>query len=75
MRREIHYETDAGAASFIPLSGPDMRQTIPDPPNLPYPTRRREERKRAPRSSTCTLLVVVEAAGPVTGVTNEVVQH
>ena len=64
MRREIHYETDAVAASFIPLSGPDMRQTIPDPPNLPYPTRRREERKRAPRSSTCKLLVVGRECRP-----------
>ena len=67
-------ETDVGAASSIPVSRPDMRQTIPDPPNLPYPTRRCEERKRAPRSSTCTLLVVVETAGPVSGVTTEVVQ-
>ena len=74
MRREIHYETDAGAASCTPLSRPDMRQTITDPPNLPYPTRRREERKRAPRSSTCTLLVVVESAGPVAGVTSGIVQ-
>eukprot|EP00966_Prymnesium_polylepis_P217968 5044087-Prymnesium_polylepis.2 len=67
------HETDAGAASCIRLSHPVRQQTIPDPPNLPYPTRRCEERKRAPCSSTCTLLVVVEAAGPVTGVTFEVV--
>eukprot|EP00966_Prymnesium_polylepis_P171412 3962739-Prymnesium_polylepis.1 len=33
------HETAAGAASFIRLSCPDMRQTIPDPPNLPYPAR------------------------------------
>ena len=72
--RDARHETDAGAASCISLSRPDMRQTIPDPPNLPYPTRRCEERERAPRSSTCTLLVDVEAAGPVTGVTGEVVQ-
>jgi hypothetical protein len=51
-----------------------MRQTISDPPNLPYPTRRCEERERASRSSTCTLLVVVESAGPVAGVTSGKVQ-
>ena len=65
--RDARHETDAGAASFIPLSRPDIRQTLPDPPNLPYPTRRCEERERAPRSSTCTMLVVVETAGPVAG--------
>ena len=72
--RDARHETDAGAASFTPLSRPDMRQTLPDPPNLPYPTRRCEERERAPRSSTCTLLVVVESAGPVAGVTSGIVQ-
>ena len=72
--RDARHETDAGAASCIPLSRPDMRQTIPDPPNLPYPTRRCEERERAPRSSTCTMLVVVETAGPVAGVIREVVR-
>ena len=72
--RDARHETDAGAASFIPLSRPDMRQTLPDPPNLPYPTRRCEERERAPRSSTCTMLVVVETAGPVAGVIREVVR-
>ena len=71
--RDARHETDAGAASFIPLSRPDMRQTLPDPSNLPHPTRRCEERERAPRSSTCMLLVVVETASPVAGVTNEVV--
>eukprot|EP00966_Prymnesium_polylepis_P199928 4633321-Prymnesium_polylepis.1 len=72
---DARHETDAGAASFIPLSRRDMRQTIPDPPNLPYPTRRYVERKRAPRSSTsCTLLVVVESAGPVAGATSGIVQ-
>ena len=71
---DARHETDAGAASSIPLSRPDMRQTIQDPPNLPYPTRRCEERECAPRSSTCTSLVVVEAAGPVAGVTCEVVR-
>ena len=45
-----------------------------DPPDPPTPTRRCEERECAPRSSSCTLLVVVEAAGPVTGVATEVVQ-
>eukprot|EP00966_Prymnesium_polylepis_P031483 732259-Prymnesium_polylepis.1 len=30
-----------------------------------------EERERTPRSSTCTLLVVVETAGPVVGVTSQ----
>ena len=72
--RDARHETDAGAASFIPLSRPDMRQTLPDPPNIPYPTRRCEERERAPRSSTCTMLVVVETAGPVAGVIREVVR-
>eukprot|EP00966_Prymnesium_polylepis_P285099 6586274-Prymnesium_polylepis.1 len=64
------HETVAGAASFIHLSCPITRQTIPDPPRAdrPTPTRRCEERKRAPRSSSCTLLVV-EGAGPVAGVT------
>ena len=57
------------------LSRPITRQTIPDPSNLPYPTRRCEERERAPRSSSCTLLVVVDTArGPVAGVIREVVQ-
>ena len=51
-----------------------MRQTLPDPPNLPYPTRRCEERERAPRSTSCTLLVDVEAAGPVTDVLGVVVR-
>jgi hypothetical protein len=55
------------------LSRPDMRQTIPDPPNLPYPTRRCVERERAPRSTSCTLLVDAEAAGPVTDVIGVVV--
>ena len=72
--RDARHETDAGAAAFTPLSRPDMRQTLPDPPNLPYPTRRCEERERAPRSSTCTMLVVVETAGPVAGVIREVVR-
>ena len=71
---DARHKTDVGAASSIPVSRPDMRQTIPDPPNLPYPTRQCEERECAPRSSSCTLLVVVEAAGPVTGVTTEVVR-
>ena len=57
-----------------PLSRSDMRQTLPDPPNLPCPTRRCEERERAPRSSTCIMLVVVETAGPVAGVIREVVR-
>jgi hypothetical protein len=64
------HETDAGAASCIHLSRPVTRQTITDPPDLPYPTRRCEERER----SSCTLLVVVEAAGPVAGVTSDVVR-
>ena len=72
--RDARHETDAGAASFIPLSRPDMRQTIQDPPYLPYPTRRCEERECAPRSSTCTMLVVVEAAGSVAGVTSDIVR-
>ena len=71
---DARHKTDVGAASSIPVSRPDMRQTIPDPPNLPYPTRQCEERKCAPRSSSCTLHVVVEAAGPVTGVTRGIVQ-
>ena len=71
---DARHETDAGAASSIPLSRPDMRQTIQDPPNLPYPTRRCEERECAPRSSTCTTLVVAETAGPVAGVTSGVVR-
>ena len=70
---DARHKTDAGAASFMHLSRPITRQTIPDPSNLPYPTRRCEERERAPRSSTCMLLVVVETASPVAGVTNEVV--
>ena len=72
--RDARHETDAGAASSIPLSRPDMRQTLQDPPNLPYPTRRCEERECAPRSSTCTLLVVVESAGPVAGVIRGIVR-
>ena len=56
------------------LSRPITRQTLPDPSNLPYPTRQCEERKCAPRSSSCTMLVVVEAAGPVAGVACEVVR-
>ena len=71
---DARHETDVGAASSIPVSRPDMRQTIPDPPNLPYPTRQCEERECAPRSSTCTLLVVVESAGPVAGVTSGIVR-
>ena len=51
-----------------------MRQTIQDPPYLPYPTRRCEERECAPRSSTCPMLVVVEAAGSVAGVTSDIVR-
>eukprot|EP00966_Prymnesium_polylepis_P043054 1000195-Prymnesium_polylepis.1 len=69
--RDARHETVAGAASCVPLSCPIMRQTITDPPNLPYPTRPCEERERAPRSSTCTKHVVDEAAGPVAGVTSE----
>ena len=71
---DARHETDARAASSIPLSRPDMRQTIQDPPYLPYPTRRCEERECAPRSSTCTMLVVVEAAGSVAGVTSDIVR-
>eukprot|EP00966_Prymnesium_polylepis_P202711 4696335-Prymnesium_polylepis.1 len=38
--RDARHETVAGAApSFIPLNRPITRQTLPDPPNLPYPTR------------------------------------
>eukprot|EP00966_Prymnesium_polylepis_P308071 7119204-Prymnesium_polylepis.1 len=57
--RDARHETAAGAASCIPLSCPITRQTIPDPPNLPYPTRRCEERERVPRSTSCTLLVEI----------------
>eukprot|EP00966_Prymnesium_polylepis_P153651 3547951-Prymnesium_polylepis.1 len=35
--RDARNETDAGAASCIPLSRPDVRKTLPDPPNLPEP--------------------------------------
>ena len=73
-KRDARHKTVAVAGSCIHLSRSVTQQTIPDPPDLPYPTRRCEERKRAPRSSTCTLLVVVETAGPVSGVTTEVVQ-
>eukprot|EP00966_Prymnesium_polylepis_P131571 3043130-Prymnesium_polylepis.1 len=43
---------------------------------IPYPTRRCEERERAllAAPTTCTLLVVVEAAGPVAGGIGEVVR-
>ena len=71
---DARHETAAGAASFVHLSCPITQQTISDQPDQPTPTRRCEERKRAPRSSSCTLHVVVEAAGPVTGVTREVVR-
>eukprot|EP00966_Prymnesium_polylepis_P300728 6949832-Prymnesium_polylepis.1 len=47
---------------------------IPTQPTLPHKRRRCEECERAPRSSTYTLLVVVEAAGPVAGVIPEVVR-
>ena len=73
-KRDARHETIAVAGSCIALSCPITRQTNPDPPNLPYPTRRCEERERAPRSSTCTMLVVVETAGPVAGVIREVVR-
>eukprot|EP00966_Prymnesium_polylepis_P140768 3250994-Prymnesium_polylepis.1 len=56
--RDVRHETVAGAASCIPLNRPSTRQTLPDPPNLPYLTRRCEEREAAsaaaPHSSTCT---------------------
>ena len=73
-KRDARHETIAVAGPCIILSRPITRQTLPDPPNLPYPTRRCEERDRAPRSSTCTSLVVVEAAGSVAGVTSDVVR-
>eukprot|EP00966_Prymnesium_polylepis_P287709 6645539-Prymnesium_polylepis.1 len=38
--RDARHETVAGAASCTPLSCPITQQTIPDPPNLPYPTSR-----------------------------------
>eukprot|EP00966_Prymnesium_polylepis_P222943 5157163-Prymnesium_polylepis.1 len=38
--RDARHEKVAGAASCIPLSSPITWQTLPDPPNLPYPTRR-----------------------------------
>ena len=55
-RREAR---DRRRSSFMhppepPVHAADL--TITDPPNLPYPTRRCEERERAPRSSTCTML-------------------
>eukprot|EP00966_Prymnesium_polylepis_P259194 5986960-Prymnesium_polylepis.1 len=53
---------------------PDHAADQPRPIRPTHPTRRCEERECAPRSSTFTLLVVVEAAGPVTGVTTEVVR-
>jgi hypothetical protein len=43
---DARHETAAGAASCIYLSRPVTQQTILDPPNLPYPTRRCEERER-----------------------------
>ena len=73
-KRDARHKTIAVAGSCIALSCPDTRQTNPDPPDPPTPTRRCEERECAPRSSSCTLLVVVEAAGPVAGVTCEVVR-
>eukprot|EP00966_Prymnesium_polylepis_P013833 319067-Prymnesium_polylepis.1 len=36
---DARHETDAGAASCIRLSRPATRQTLPDPPNLPYPSK------------------------------------
>ena len=48
---DARHETDAGAASFIPLSRPEMRQTIIDPPNLPYPTCHKAVRGARARSS------------------------
>ena len=76
MRRETQ---DRCRSSFIHASEPPDHaadHTRPIQPTLPhkYPTRRCEERERAPRSSTCTLLVVVEAAGPVAGVTSDMVR-
>ena len=73
-KRDARHKTIAVAGSCIALSCTDTRQTNPDPPDPPTPTRRCEERECAPRSSSCTLHVVVEAAGPVSGVTTEVVQ-
>ena len=73
-KRDSRHETIAVAASCIALSCPITQQTIPDPPDPPTPTRRCEERECAPRSSSCTMLVVVETAGPVAGVTSGVVR-
>eukprot|EP00966_Prymnesium_polylepis_P336202 7391475-Prymnesium_polylepis.2 len=60
---DARYETDARAASFTPPEPPghaadDPRHTQP---TLPHKAVRGA---CAPRSSTCTLLVVVESAGP-----------
>ena len=73
-KRDARHETIALAGSCIALSCPITQQTIPHPPDPPTPTRRCEERECAPRSSSCTLRVVVEAAGSVAGVTSDVVR-
>ena len=73
-KRDARHETMAVAGSCIAPSCPNTRPTIPHPPDPPTPTRRCEERECAPRSSSCTLRVVVEAAGSVAGVTSDVVR-
>eukprot|EP00966_Prymnesium_polylepis_P228149 5280019-Prymnesium_polylepis.1 len=63
MQRETR-DCPTGAASFIRLSCPVTRQTTQTHPTYPTPHGGARSAERAPRSSTCTLLVVVEAAGP-----------
>ena len=72
--RDAGHETAAVAAPCMHLSCPRTRTTIPDPPDPPTHTRRARSAKCAPRSSSCTLLVVVEAAGPVAGVIGDMVR-
>eukprot|EP00966_Prymnesium_polylepis_P048736 1128242-Prymnesium_polylepis.1 len=77
--RNTRRETRDGRRSSImhpPLSRPITRQTLPDPPKLPYPTRRCEERpQRAPRSSTLHLHNARRHRDcPVAGVIREVVR-
>ena len=74
--RDAAHETAAVAAPSVHQSRAVTRPTIPLPrPIRPtHPHKACEERKRAPRGSSCTLLVVGKAASPVADVIHEVLQ-
>ena len=74
--RKTRRETrDDGRSRFMHRPElPEHAADHPTPTRPTHPTRRCEERECAPRSSSCTLRVVVEAAGSVAGVTSDVVR-